>query len=93
MDPLNEEQQAHVDKLIGEARTKAREQAKADSTTRIAKDKEVADQAALVANNEWKTLAEKHQARATELEPLLKQVEAYEEMTKEMQQKNQEMFL
>jgi len=78
------EQQAFVDKLVGDARVKAREKADADNMARAAKDKEVADQAALVAQQQWKTLAEQREVRVKTLEPLEKQVEAYDELIKGM---------
>jgi hypothetical protein len=76
------EQQALVDKKIGLARIKARETARIDFETKAAKDKEAADQAALVAQQEWQTLAETRGARVTELEPLEKRIEDYEKMVK-----------
>jgi len=79
---FTEEQQAHINKLVGDARVKAREKAEADATAQAAKDKATADQAALVAQQEWKKLAEQHKARVDELEPLTKQVEGYEELVR-----------
>ena len=74
--------QEELNKLVGDARVKAREKAEADAKAQAAKDKDEADQAALVAQQQWKTLAEQHGARVKELEPLVKQVEGYEELVK-----------
>lgn len=73
-------QQALVDKLVGDARVKARETAQAEATARTAKEKEAADQATLVAEKKWQELAQKHEARATELEPYEAEAKAYREL-------------
>lgn len=71
------EQQALVDKLVGEARTKAREKATADTTAaqQVATDKAAQEQAA--AAKEWEKLAGMHAARVKELEPFEAQAKAY----------------
>ena len=74
------EQQALVDKLVGDARIKAREKAQTDAMAQAAKDKDAAEQASLAAKQQWQALAEQHKARVDELEPLVKQIEGYEEL-------------
>lgn len=74
---FSEEQQALVDKLVGDARTKARTKAEADEAAKTAKDKTAADQAAMAASKEWQKLAQMHETRVKELEPLMAQAEAY----------------
>ena len=81
---FTDDQQKYVDKLIGDARVKAREKAQADALAQATKDKETANQAAMVAKQEWQALAEQHKTRVDELEPLVKQVEGYEELVKGM---------
>lgn len=78
------EQQALIDKHIGEARVKSREQAKADFEAVLAKEREAAAEAALQAKQEWKELAEKRQARILELEPLEANTTKYQEMVSKM---------
>jgi len=78
------EQQTIVNKLVGDARTKAREKADAEYAAEAAKKKEAADAAAMVAKQEWEKLAQKHEARVKELEPLAEQVKAYEALVGEM---------
>lgn len=77
---FDEAQQALVDKLVGEARVKARAKAQADAEAKSIKDKEAASQAALVAEKKWQELAEKHEARVKELEPMEAQAKAYGEL-------------
>lgn len=84
---FTEEQQKLIDKLVGDARVKARAKAKTDHAAQAAKDKETADQAALVAQKEWQKLAETHEARVKELEPFEARAKEYEEMTKDMLKK------
>jgi len=81
---FTKEQQAHIDKIIGDARVKAREKAKADHDAQTSKDKDAAEQAALVAKQQWQKLAEKHEARVKELEPLEAKAKAYEELIEGM---------
>jgi len=89
MEPLTEEQQKHFSKAVGDARVKEREKAKAEFEAQAAKDKETADQAALVEGKKWQVLYEKAsaattalEARIKTLEPLEKQVQKYEEDAK-----------
>lgn len=81
---FTDEQQAHIDKLVGKARAEGRGKATADHEAQVAKDKETADAAALVTEKKWQELAEKTQARVKELEPLEAQAKAYEEMVEGM---------
>jgi len=81
---FNDEQQALVDKLVGEARVKAREKAQVDFAAQAAKDKDATSQAALVAEKKWQELAEKHEARVKELEPLVAKSAAFDELVAEM---------
>lgn len=81
---FDEVQQAFVDKLVGEARVKARELAKAEFDKDAAKAKDTTDKAALAAQQQWQTLAQQHEARAKQLEPLEAQVKVYEEMVADM---------
>jgi len=77
---FTDDQQKYVDKLIGDARIKAREKAQTDAMAQAAKDKDAAEQASLAAKQQWQALAEQHKARVDELEPLVKQIEGYEEL-------------
>lgn len=77
---FTKEQQEHINKLVGEARVKAREVAKTQHEGDQAKAKEDAEKAALAANQKWQELAEKHEARAKELEPFEGQAKAYSEL-------------
>lgn len=81
---FSKEQQEHINKLVGEARVKAREVAKTQFEADQAKAKDVAEAAALAANQEWQKLAATHEARVTELEPLQAQVETYQKMVGKM---------
>lgn len=73
------EQQAHIDALLGRTRKEARERAKTDQAKAQAKAKADADRVRLEEQQEWKTLAEQHQSRIAELEPLEARVTAYQE--------------
>lgn len=77
---FDEAQQKLVDKLVGEARVKARETAQAEFTDKSVKEQEAAEQAALVAGKKWQELAQKHETRAKELEPFEAEAKAYREM-------------
>ena len=68
MEPLDEEQQAHVDKLIGDARTKARDKATVKAQEQIAKERDTVESAAMVARQEMQTLSE---TRLTALEKVV----------------------
>lgn len=72
------EQQVLVDKLVGEARVKARDQASQAAQGAADAAKKKAEQEALKAKAEWQKLAETHESRVKELEPLVQQVEAYQ---------------
>ena len=72
--------QDEVNKLVGDARVKARAKAESDASDKAAKDRETAEQAALVAKQEWQTLADQRKERISELEPLEAQVKAYEDL-------------
>jgi hypothetical protein len=78
------EQQELVNKLVGEARTKAREKAETDAQAALRREKDAAQEAALKAEAKWKELAERHEARVRELEPLSSQVEAYNKLVDRM---------
>lgn len=84
MEKLTDEQQAFVDDLVGKARTKAREKAQADATAQVAKDREAAEQAALVTNKQWQELAQKHEARVKELEPFEASAKEYTKLVEGM---------
>lgn len=71
------EQQEYVNKLVGEARVKAREQAQAQAAADGQAAKEKAEREALEASAEWEKLAKKAQARVTELEPASEKLDAY----------------
>ena len=81
---FTDEQQKLVNKRIGEARVKAREKAEADFKAQQAIDTEAAEQAGLVAKQEWQKLATKHEARVKELEPLEAQLKAHQETVAEL---------
>lgn len=72
-------EQALVDKLVGEARVKAREKAEAEFAAKATKEKEAAVEAALVAEKKWQELAGKHEARVKELEPYEAKAKAFDE--------------
>lgn len=72
------EQQVLVDKLVGDARVKAREKTTTELAAQATKEKETTDRAALVAEQKWQTLAEQSQARVLELEANEPKVKAYE---------------
>ncbi|MDY7078018.1 MAG: hypothetical protein SXV54_13970 [Chloroflexota bacterium] len=77
---FTQEQQALVDKLVGEARVKAREKAKTEFEAAQATANEEAEREKLAAGEEWQKLASTHEARVKELEPLEAQVKAYGEV-------------
>jgi uncharacterized protein YicC (UPF0701 family) len=58
------EQQAHIDHVVGEARKKAREQAKAELEAAAKKAAEDVEAAKLEQNKEFQALAEKHKTAA-----------------------------
>ncbi len=77
---FDEAQQALVDKLVGEARVKARDKAQAEFADKTTKEQEDAEQAALVASKEWQKLAEKHGARVKELEPFETKAQEFDKL-------------
>jgi len=77
---FDDAQQALVDKLVGDARVKAREKAQAEFTTKADDAKRQAEETALIAQKEWQKLAAKHEARVKALEPLEAQAKAYGEL-------------
>jgi len=77
---FSEQQQAIVDKLVGDARIKAREKATTDATAAQDKATSEAEKVALAAEAKWQELAEKHEARVKELEPLEGQATSYREL-------------
>lgn len=77
---FTEEQQAYVNKLVGDARTKARGIAEQDLADKIAKEKADAEVVTLAAEKKWQELAERHEARAKELEGFELQAKAYGEL-------------
>lgn len=81
---FDEAQQVLVDKLVGEARTKARDKAQVDAEAKTTKDREAAEQAALVAEKKWQELASKHEARVKELEPFEASAKKYDKLVEGM---------
>lgn len=71
------EQQAFIDKRIGQARVKAREIAEAKLKTETEAAKTAAQRQELEQSEEWKKLAQHHETRVSELEPLTAEVERY----------------
>lgn len=82
------EQQAYLDKLIGDARKQGRDKAQADFEKEAEKAKSEAEKESLKEQAKWQELAEQHEAKVAELEPqvetLTAQVEAYEIVITEM---------
>jgi len=78
------EQQALVDKLVGEARTKARDKANSDAAVATTQAAETTELASLAAEQKWQALAEKHEARVHELEAVEGQAQAYTDLISEM---------
>ena len=77
---FTEEQQAIVDKLVGDARIKAREKAGADAAASLQKTAADAELASMAAEKKWQELAGKHEARVKELEAFEGQANAYNEL-------------
>ena len=77
---FDEAQQKVVDGLVGNARIKAREQAKVEFEEAQNKAKGEAEKAALVADAKWQELAQKAETRATELESYEAEAKAYREL-------------
>lgn len=74
------EDQKQIDKLIGNARVKARELAKADFEKAAQVASEASAQEKLEAEKEWQKLADMHSSRVTELEPFETEAKAYREL-------------
>ncbi len=72
--------QDELNKFIGEARIKAREQAKAEFEALAAKTTEEAEKQKLAAEAKWQELAQRHEGRVRELEPLQAEAEAYRKL-------------
>jgi len=77
---FTDEQQAWVNKLVGDARTKARSKAKSDLAEKTAKEKTDAEVKSLAAEKKWQELAERHEAKVGELEQFEIQAKAYSEL-------------
>lgn len=77
---FSDEQQALVDKLIGDARVKARDKAVTDAKASQDKLAGKAETAALAAEAKWQELAGKHEARVKELEPFEGQAADYRKL-------------
>lgn len=73
------EQQAALDKIVGERLGRAKEKWESTAETAREKAKDAAETARLTEQQEFKTLADKANARVLELEPLAAQVEVYSE--------------
>jgi hypothetical protein len=76
---FNAEQQALVDKLVGEARVKEREKAKADLEAETSKARKKAEQDALKEKEDFKTLAEQREAEISELRKQLEELTPFKE--------------
>ena len=78
------EEQKFIDKLVGSARVKSREQAKADFEAQSKEAQSEAERTRLATENEWKKLAEMHEGRVRELEPYETEAKAYRELIEGM---------
>ncbi|MFH1605032.1 MAG: hypothetical protein ABIH03_14130, partial [Pseudomonadota bacterium] len=76
---FSDEQQQHIDKLIGDRLTRAKTKWEADLESAKAKAAKDAETARLVEQQQYKELVERHQARIGELEPLEGRMQAYVE--------------
>lgn len=77
---FTEEQQAYVNKLVGDTRVKARGKAEQDLADKTAKEKADAEVVALAAEKKWQVLAGRYEVRAKELEGFELQAKAYGEL-------------
>lgn len=77
---FTDEQQEHINKIIGAARIKEREKFEAKSAADKAQAVTEAEQAKLVADENWKALDETRLARITELEAFETKSKAYDEL-------------
>jgi hypothetical protein len=71
------EQQSAIDRIIAERLTRAKAKWETDATAEADKAKAEAEKTRLKEQAEWQKLAETHEARVKELEPLEVQVKAY----------------
>ena len=78
------EQQTRIDQIIGERLGRARTSWEVAAAAAKTKAESEAEQAKLTEQAEWQKLAEKHQARVTELEPLEAETAAYAEVIEGM---------
>ena len=69
--------QEEVNKIVGDARSKARDIATAEASVQRTKDEEEKGRANLAAKQEWEKLARTHEARVKELEPVAEMVKTY----------------
>ena len=76
--------QEELNKLVGEARVKARELAKSEMEAVYKKEKEVETSKSLKEAAEWETLAKSLEVRVGELEPLTAQVEGFNKLVEKM---------
>ena len=76
---FSDEQQAHIDKLIGERLTRAKGKWETDLEAAKTKATKDAETARLAEQEQYKELAGKYQARIGELEPLEGRMQAYVE--------------
>lgn len=77
---LSPEVQKFVDKLVGNARVKARELAKAEFEKAAGDATADAERKELAASAEFEKLAQMHASRVTELEPFEAEAKAYREL-------------
>ena len=81
---FTEEQQAFINKLLGKTRIEAREKANKDAGTAQVKATEEAERVRMAAEEEWKKLAQHHEARVVELEPFEAEAKVYRELVEGM---------
>ena len=81
---FSDEQQQHIDKLIGDRLTRAKTKWEADLEAAKAKAQQDAETAQLAEQKKYKELAGKHQARIDELEPLEGRIQAYVEAVSQL---------
>jgi DNA repair exonuclease SbcCD ATPase subunit len=77
---FSEEQQALVDKLVGQARMKARDQAKEEFEAEMERLKNQKLQQDLEESQEWERLAKERQSEIEKLSSAAERVEAYEDV-------------
>lgn len=77
---FSEEQQALVDKLVGQARMKSRQQAKEEFEADMAKLEKEKLQQGLEEKQEWERLAKERAGEIESLKPMAEKVEAYEDL-------------